>query len=420
MNKKQRIILIVIGILIILLLIAIAMLMKIKKEQKQSGENEYDFIEEIVDKNIRLVKNHNQYYSILDCITKYYMSIGKKDTSVYNMLAKEYISDNNITISNVLEKLELVNTEEPYYKIKEMYTQDGNIVAIYYVYGQLKEDMFEDEKIDTYFIVYVDNANVTYAISPITKEEYEKRIIKGTELKNEEIAKNENNKYNSMIVNDETITTQLLYDYKSKAMDNIEEAYAKLEEAYREKRFGDINRYKEYIDNSNTKYAVLSQYQKTDKGDYIQYVCIDQNGNYYIFKETAVMNYTVILDTYTLELPEFIERYNQATEEEKVALNIQKIFNAIKEKDYKYVYDKLDNTFKANNFRTQDMLKEYIEEKLYNENTIEYVSCDKNADIYIYKIKVRNKKDANAHEINMKMVMQLKQGTDFVTSFSIE
>ena len=68
--------------------------------------------------------------------------------------------------------------------------------------------------------------------------------------------------------------------------------------------------------------------------------------------EEEVGKYSVVLDTYTIDLPEFIEKYNSANEKTKVGLNIQKVFDAINNEDYEYVYNKLDNTFKQTNFKT--------------------------------------------------------------------
>mgnify|MGYP000081844256 CR=1 FL=1 len=48
---------------------------------------------------------------------------------------------------------------------------------------------------------------------------------------------------------------------------------------------------------------------------------------------------------------EFIEKYNSANEKTKVGLNIQKVFDAINNEDYEYVYNKLDNTFKQTNLK---------------------------------------------------------------------
>ena len=59
------------------------------------------------------------------------------------------------------------------------------------------------------------------------------------------------------------------------------------------------------------------QYQKSVYNDYTQYVVLDENGRYYIFKESSVMNYSVLLDMYTVELQEFTDKYNSAKGEEK-------------------------------------------------------------------------------------------------------
>lgn len=56
----------------------------------------------------------------------------------------------------------------------------------------------------------------------------------------------------------------------------------------------------------------------------IQYICVDQTGKYLIFKEKSIMDYEIILDTYTIDLPEFVEQYNSSSEDKKVQFNIQK------------------------------------------------------------------------------------------------
>ena len=56
----------------------------------------------------------------------------------------------------------------------------------------------------------------------------------------------------------------------------------------------------------------LKSYKIDKNNDYTQYVLIDNLENYYIFRETSVMDYTVILDTYTIDLPEFLEKYENA------------------------------------------------------------------------------------------------------------
>ena len=51
------------------------------------------------------------------------------------------------------------------------------------------------------------------------------------------------------------------------------------------------------------------EFQKEDYEEYVQYVCLDNKGDYTIIKEYGPMNYTLILDTYTIDLPEFKVEY---------------------------------------------------------------------------------------------------------------
>jgi hypothetical protein len=54
------------------------------------------------------------------------------------------------------------------------------------------------------------------------------------------------------------------------------------------------------------------------------------------------MDYKLILDEYTIDLPEFTEKYKKAAPQEKVGMNIEKIISAINNKDYgKYRFNQV-------------------------------------------------------------------------------
>ena len=129
------------------------------------------------------------------------------------------------------------------------------------------------------------------------------------------------------------------------------------------------------------------------------------------------MNFAVILDTYTIDLPEFTEKYTKASDEEKVLLNIQKCFTAINDKDYRYVYNKLDNTFKANNFKTLADFEKYINANFFEKNKISASNARKQSEVYLYDIKISNIDGTSS--ITKTFVMQLKENTDFVMSFGV-
>ena len=140
-----------------------------------------------------------------------------------------------------------------------------------------------------------------------------------------------------------------------------------------------------------------------------------ENGKYYIFMEEEVGKYSVVLDTYTIDLPEFIEKYNSANEKTKVGLNIQKVFDAINNEDYEYVYNKLDNTFKQTNFKTVQELKNYVIQN-FSGKQLKYGECQQQGSLYIFDITIT---EGTKQEVSFSVVMQLKEGTDFVMSFNV-
>lgn len=132
-----------------------------------------------------------------------------------------------------------------------------------------------------------------------------------------------------------------------------------------------------------------------------------------------MLDYTILLDTYTIDLPEFTEKYRNSTDEQKVLLNIQKFFEAINHQDYSYAYSKLDETFKNNNFKTIAEFETYMKKNFFSKSKLAAGKVEKQGNTYLYDI---NMSDATGKDANTKkksFVMQLKEGTDFVMSFQI-
>jgi len=86
---------------------------------------------------------------------------------------------------------------------------------------------------------------------------------------------------------------------------------------------------------------------------------------------------------------------------------------------------------RSNYFNNEEELKEYLSNKLYDNNEINFGKfSDEGNGIYTYQIElseISNENEAaqegkgdNFARIKMNIVMQLKEGTDFVMSFSIE
>lgn len=424
MRKRERKILLIIMIIIILLMLAIILLM-LYLNKKQTNNEEADLlseyentfyeIEEVeTNSEIKLVDSYSQYYSILEIIEKYYESYIEKNSEVlYQTLDIQYIQENSITEENVLEKVNVENITTSNYFVKEMYIEETTSMFKYYVSGHLKE---LGANANTYFTIFVDQYNATYSICPISSDDYNNIVINKTSINKEEITPNSNNLYNVATINDTTILQNLLENYQYQIENNIQLAYEKLDNEYKEKKFSNIEEYSKYIDNIGIKQAKVTKYQRTNNDNYTQYVILDENGKYYIFRETAVMDYTVILDTYTIDLPEFVNQYNKLNNAEKVQYSIQRFFDAINDGDYKYAYSKLDETYKNNNFPTQVEFENYIKATFFTKNKLGYTFYENKGETYVYNVVITNYNNEN-EKIEKQFILKLLEGTEFVMSF---
>ena len=284
----------------------------------------------------------------------------------------------------------------------------------YVVYGILTDTDYNFINY-AYYNVYIDLANNLFAIEPILTDIND---ISEIEQQNVIIEKNDYNDIPTNNLTQEDVLKEVLNTYKRLMLANPDLAYEYLDDTYKEKKFENIDNFKNYINNNKETLAQvrLNQYSYTSYDDYNQLICVDQNEHYYIFNETEPLNYKVMLDTYTADLPEFIEEYNKASSSKKVQLNIQKFFDAIADGDYRYAYNKLDETYKNNNFPTQAEFENYVKSTFYAKNKLGYTSDEKNGDLYIYKMVITNKED-ESQSIEKQFVVKLLEGTDFVMSF---
>ena len=97
--------------------------------------------------------------------------------------------------------------------------------------------------------------------------------------------------------------------------------------------------------------------------EYSEYVCRDKYQNLYIFRAKNPLDYTVLLDTYTITTDNFKTTYDKSSEEYKVAMNIDKWIQMINSRDYTSAYNCLDETFRNNNFGSEEAFEKYMKEK---------------------------------------------------------
>lgn len=358
-------------------------------------------------------------------IKKSYIEGGIK--AIYNIIDPQYIQDIGVDNNKIIEKckkyMKIGNyTENVIYDldIENIFIKEiSEEITIALIYSEINNAEFN-------IILKIDLKNRTYTMfwsDYIENNNYDQTLEQSGTINSDNI---ENNGFNFCIIgeiDDRYIVLQLFYEFKNKLFNNSKAAYDLLNEEYREKKFETYSEFEEYIEKNKKKLNELNieQFEIKEYEEYREYICIDQSGNYFIFDEKNPIEYTVLLDTYTIDLPEFLEKYNNASEDKKVGYNIEKVFTALNLGDYKYVYNKIDETFKNNNFNTLEAFEKYIQEKLYSNNSIEYEDYKIQGNLYIYTINIKDGDNKNNSDVvKMNIIMQLQEGTDFVMSFSIE
>ena len=405
---------------IILIIIIIFIIMLYQKETTLPGDKEIlergnhaptSFEKEIV-------TDHSTFFSVGDAIQDYLNSISfniedislqpvrgskmpnaatlyaqdegitdekSKRQAIYNFLNPNYISQNEITTENVLEKVP--NNDKVEFTPLEMYQLLGNYRTQYAVYGEIK-NMETEEKTQCYFIVDVDKTNSSFYITPIEFSKYAN--VKDIPLSDEDtsIELNDNNYFSYTVMQENDIILKYFSYYKKLMQENPDMAYLLLDEEYRNKRFGSVEEFKNYVSKNQEEIQsyVAKEYEVNNLEEGTEYVCQDQYKHSYIFKVSAVMQFQVKLDTYTIESEEVKQRYQNADERRKVEMNVDKWFQMLNYRDYKSAYAVLDESFKAQYFQTEEWFEEYMRGKFpyyYGVNLSDYSN---EAGLYIQKI----------------------------------
>lgn len=434
MEKLRKIIIILIIIMIIIICtIALLFILKGTDNTNKNNEFENDTSKEEIQNIVTEVTNRNEYYAVKNIIGKYAYAIldgGKQ--SICDMLNKEYVNENSINENNIEEFIEDLSTEnlseyelnnfQLITNIDEMlYIQSKINIKSFFVYGNISNNI-NNKKIEFKNIVEIDSKNNTFSIYPtsyVEKHYTNKEDINKYKTNVETIDSNNYNNFSFVNINDTTIINDYMTKFKDSLINVDEYSFNLLEENYRKNKFDSIEEYKEYV-NANLKQLLsinITKYKKDNEDDQTRYICLDDNGNYYIINERAIMNFSIMLDTYTTVIPEYAEKYDNLDNNRKVAANIDKIVQALNKKDYKYIYTKLDEKFKENNFSTLNKFKNYFNEKFPSTYDIEYTTYREENGTYIQNIILKDKDSDNKQEASI--IMQLKENYDFVMSFSI-
>lgn len=448
MKQIKKIIIILVIILIITLICILYLNSQNSTEQVGENQNIEEDISSDFIKKLGLVNDYSTFFSVEKMFNNYIKNVhSKNQEAIYNILDQEYKMKNNITKENILNYVHDIEQYDQEVRIRKIYSHEDTNNAIYYIYCILEK---EHKGKEFYFTLYKDYKNLTYSVEQIDKETFDKKIInRGQELEEKRIEKNDNNKTIYSNPTEKEIVTKYFENFLYNMLYYPDYAYSLLNSTYRNMCFTTLQEFKQYIENKREvlssyyegslksfdefetmeEYSIylgqakkleIKQYQIRMNEEYNRYICIDSEGNYYTFYATSALNYTVVLGNYAIPTEDFIQTYNESSEVEKVVLNIKRFFMGIDDKNYGYSYSVLSESFKANKYPTKDAFVQYAKQYFFEENEIEYISCEKQNGLYIYKIKIKDATGKNTETKSLNMIVKLNDGTDFEMSFGTD
>lgn len=441
--KKLIIIVVIIILVIVSIIIGLIIFENYsKKHDANIIDDQENYAEEVEEQTTDLTEN--DFYTVNNYISQYFDVLNKNNSSYFgiddngeeikvvsddeikteilNLLSTEYINKNNITINNVYDFVDDIEEDVNFVPIDMALKSSNSQVQQFVVSGLLENINYNIIKVK-YLIVNLDTVNSTYSVEPLEDNKYNNidEVVIENQIK--EIEPNDSNEFSYQMVTGEYIAQKYMDTFKRITLGNAGLGYQLLDEEYRNKRFGNEQNFQEYVQkNYNellgircTKY-LTNNYE--DYEDYEELVCQDQYQNTYVFTITGVNEYTIKLDTYTLMTDNFMNSYNSSEDKDKVLMNIDKWIQMLNSRDYKNAYNYLDETFRNNNFGSEENFENYMRQNYSSHYEFEFTNNSEDNGVFVQDVNLKDVSDENNIK-TLTVIMQLKEDYNFVMSFEI-
>lgn len=404
MKNEKKILIAIIILVICIILVTIALLM-LRKETVLQEENPTTLAFE----NVEAINDKNLFFKIESNVETYmnYLTLG-------NQQAVSLVSPTGTVL--------LKQTGYTNFLTSEIYAIDKIDNMTLFIHEIARGNKIQD---DYYMIMNLDYQNNTFQIIASSKEEFENaknNRISEAYKEDIRILKNEYNAIEQANLTDFEILKKYFEDYKFKAINQPQIAFALIEPEYKAVKFNNnLEEYKVYIQNNGVllQDANIVKHGITKQGQYGTYIFVDNNNNYYELVETGIYEYAIILDNYTLESDELKEKYSKLSNQEKALSNVDKVMKLINTKSYEAVYKYLNQDFKNSNFPNIDIFVQYIKQNFFDNNIVGNITITNKGDIYILTVPYKESLSSAAQQRQKTFMVRLGQGTNFELSFEI-
>ncbi|MDD4187620.1 MAG: hypothetical protein PHX04_02515 [Bacilli bacterium] len=155
-NKKN-----IVLIIVLILIVIIGLMLHDYRNQDITGKN---------NDKIVLVKDYSRFFTVSNAGNKYINYLQKEDKEkLFLLLSESYISVNNITKDNILDKLTLLKPGNYTFEARMMYQEylTSDIIR-YYIKGDLSLEIMDEYQrpSDYYLIIQMDEEKNIFDVTP--------------------------------------------------------------------------------------------------------------------------------------------------------------------------------------------------------------------------------------------------------------
>ena len=415
MKKKSNFIIkIEIFILALILMVVLVIISNINKNLKEDDEdNGYSPENETIgnnevftnsSKNEIQSNNEDTKYSLFKITdTKTYFEVKQCISIYYNLLIKEknlMIIDSNVKKEIDIGNINILSYDViPDFCINKIYCQKiDEKQKMYLIYYRVQ--ISNNEYMKTGIMVRVNLKDQVFSVFPYEYLEKKNYIdlnaydVLSTEGM-DEIKKNQINKYNEESKIDDVTCIRELFDrYKFDLRYDNENLYKTISKSYRKDKMKSFYDLEEYVSkNRNDLYNEnLKEYKVTKHTNYTEFLGYTDKERNILFNVNNIMNYTIELDNYSVITQERQESYDILLPSAKAKYCVNRVVEAINNKDYDFVYNRLNPVLKNNYYKNKSDFIKFINSNFFDNNSYEigddYLTITPN--VYQFDVKIKD------------------------------
>lgn len=377
----------------------------------------------------------------------------KKEYTKNNYEYIDNISNNSVKDDNISNDNEILEISEEKKKLiritdNKKYFLVERCLNNYYAYTDFCIDEIYEQKIDTfkticYIYLRIDNgSNKTEKLNILLKLDkkneryrvYTNELLKSNNLLNlkqddyinlegiqDDVKEDGENQYSEIDINTdaENCMIDLFQRYKFDLLLDSQRLYDKLDEIYKNERFKTYEEFKIYVNEHKEELEKdkINQYKVYNRGECLEFNGVSESGRHYTFNVNNLMDYTIILDNYVVDMPEYIEIYESIMPSVRAKYCIDRVRQAINDKNYEYVYEKLNIVQKNNYYKNYNDFENFLKTEFFEKNTFttgEYIMVSDT--IYQYEVQVTDETLKSKEIKDFIMTINLRDETDFYIS----